>query len=136
MSKAPGDRRRVVVERETPHPPGRVWRALTQPHLIEEWLMKNDFQPVADHRFTLRGDWGSVDCQVLEIEPERTLSYTWGAMGLSTTVTWTLTPTGSGTHLRMEQTGFSPDFPQAYLGAQAGWRRFFDSLETVLAGMD
>ena len=54
----------VVVEREIPHPPEKIWRALTQPHLIEEWLMKNDFKPVVDHRFNLRADWGAVDCQV------------------------------------------------------------------------
>lgn len=61
----------VVVEREMPHPPERIWRALTQPHLIEEWLMKNDFKPVPDHRFSLRADWGAVDCRVMAIEPNR-----------------------------------------------------------------
>ena len=70
----------VVVEREIPHPPEKIWRALTQPHLIEEWLMKNDFKPVVDHRFNLRGDWGAVDCQVQAVEPNKTLSYTWEAM--------------------------------------------------------
>src|ERR1700756_4418943 len=98
--------RSVVVEREIPHPPEKIWRALTEPHLIEEWLMKNDFQPAVDHRFNLRGDWGAVDCQVLETEPHKTLSYKWDAMGLESVVTWTLTPTRTGTHLRMEQAGF------------------------------
>ena len=65
----------VVVERETPHPPEKIWRALTQPHLIEEWLMKTDFKPVVDHRFNLRADWGAVDCQVLAVEQNKTLSY-------------------------------------------------------------
>ena len=50
-----------------------------QPHLIEEWLMKNDFKPVVDHRFDLRADWGAVDCQVMAVEPNKTLSYTWAA---------------------------------------------------------
>ena len=59
--------RSVVVEREFPFPPEKLWRALTQPHLLEEWLMKNDFKPVVDHRFSLRADWGGVDCQVLTI---------------------------------------------------------------------
>ena len=90
----------VVVEREVAYPPEKIWRALTQPHLIEEWLMKNDFQPVVNHRFNLRGDWGAVECKVLEIEPNKTLSYTWAAMGLESVVTWTLTPTRSGTRLR------------------------------------
>ena len=70
--------RSVVVEREMPHPPEKLWRALTQPHLIEEWLMKNDFKPAVGHRFNLRGDWGGVlDCEVLAIAPNRELSYTW-----------------------------------------------------------
>jgi uncharacterized protein YndB with AHSA1/START domain len=122
----------VVVEREIPYPAEKVWRALTQPHLIEEWLMKNDFRPAVDHGFTLRGDWGSVDCKVLAIEPNKTLSYTWDAMGLESTVTWTLTPSGAGTHLRMEQAGFRPDQKQAYQGAKYGWQQFFGKLEQVL----
>jgi uncharacterized protein YndB with AHSA1/START domain len=125
--------RSVIVEREIAFAPEKIWRALTQPHLIEEWLMKNDFKPAIDHRFTLRGDWGSVDCQVTAIEPNRTLSYTWGAMGLESVVTWTLTPTKTGTHLRMEQAGFRPDQTQAYQGAKFGWQKFFGSLEQVLA---
>jgi uncharacterized protein YndB with AHSA1/START domain len=124
--------RSVVVERETPYPPERVWRALTQPHLIEEWLMKNDFEPKIGRRFTLRADWGSVDCEVLEIEPQKTLSYAWEALGLRSVVTWTLTPTGAGTRLRMEHSGFRPDQQQAYVGAQAGWPRFLDALGQVL----
>ena len=126
----------VVVEREIAFPPEKIWRALTQPHLIEEWLMKNDFKPVVDHRFSLRADWGAVDCQVTAIEPSKTLSYTWDAMGLESVVTWTLTPTSMGTHLRMEQSGFRPDQQQAYKGAKGGWQRFFAALEQVLARID
>jgi uncharacterized protein YndB with AHSA1/START domain len=126
----------VVVEREVSFPPEKVWRALTQPQLIEEWLMKNDFKPVVDHRFTLRADWGAVDCQVLAVEPNKTLSYTWGGYGLETVVTWSLTPTSTGTLLRMEQTGFRPDQQQAYQGAKFGWPRFFANLEQVLARPD
>ncbi|HUB10443.1 MAG TPA: SRPBCC domain-containing protein [Acetobacteraceae bacterium] len=136
MSETPADTRSVVVEREIPHPPEKLWRALTQPHLIEAWLMKNDFQPVAGHRFELRGDWGSVACQVREVEPNKTLSYTWGALGLASVVTWTLTPTRTGTHLRMEQAGFRADQQQAYQGAKYGWQRFFGNLEQVLARID
>lgn len=123
----------VVTEREYQHPPEKVWRALTQPHLIEEWLMTNDFQPVVGHVFKLSGGWGSVDCKVLTVEPHQSLSYTWGTLGLASVVTWTLTPTAKGTHLRMEQTGFTPDRPQNYQGAQYGWRRFFGNLEQLLA---
>src|SRR3954454_24950117 len=133
MTNTATEARSVIVEREMPYPPEKLWRALTQPHLIEEWLMKNDFAPAVGHRFDLRGDWGSVGCQVLEIEPNKTLSYTWAAMGLDSVVTWTLTPTRTGTHLRMEQSGFRADQPQNYQGAQYGWQQFFANLERVLA---
>src|SRR4030081_1448336 len=136
MTNTATDTRAVLVERDIPHPPEKIWRALTQPHLIAEWLMKNDFKPVVDHRFTLRGDWGAVECQVLVVEPNKTLIYTWGALGLESVVTWTLTPTSAGTHLRMEQSGFRPDQQQAYQGAKFGWSRFFASLEQVLARAD
>ena len=125
----------VIVEREIAFPAERIWRALTQPHLIEEWLMKNDFKPVVGHRFDLRADWGSVDCKVLAVEPKKTLSYTWDAMGLESVVTWTLTPTSTGTHLRMEQSGFRPDQQQAYQGAKYGWQKFFAGLERVVGGL-
>jgi uncharacterized protein YndB with AHSA1/START domain len=79
MTQTAAETRTVVVEREIPYAPEKIWRALTEPHLIEEWLMKNDFEPVVDHKFNLRGDWGSVDCQVLEVQPHRTLSSRSGA---------------------------------------------------------
>ncbi|CAN7573803.1 SRPBCC domain-containing protein [Phenylobacterium sp. LjRoot219] len=133
MTAASTEARSVVVERDVPFPPEKIWRALTQPHLIEEWLMKNDFAPVVDHGFSLRNDWGAVACRVLAVEPHTTLSYTWDALGLESVVTWTLTPTSTGTLLRMEQKGFRPDQRQAFGGAQAGWPKFFDNLEQVLA---
>ena len=136
MSKPATEALSVVVEREIPYPAEKIWRALTQPHLIEEWLMKNDFKPVVDHRFKLRADWGAVDCQVLAIEANKTLSYTWAAYGLESVVTWTLTPTRAGTRLRMEQSGFQPDQQQAYRGAKGGWQRFFAALTQVFARTD
>jgi uncharacterized protein YndB with AHSA1/START domain len=129
----PTETRSVIIEREIPFPPEKIWRALTRPHLIAEWLMQNDFAPEIDHRFTLRGDWGSVDCKVLAIEPNKALTYTWEAMGLESIVTWTLTPSGAGTQLRVEQSGFGPDQGRAYGGAKIGWRSFLDKLEQVLA---
>ena len=98
--------------------------------------MKNDFKPVVDHRFKLSADWGSVDCQVMAVEPDKTLTYTWAAMGLESVVTWTLTPTSTGTNLRMEQSGFAADRPQNYEGAKYGWSKFFANLEKVLARTD
>jgi uncharacterized protein YndB with AHSA1/START domain len=136
MTSTAVETRSVIMEREVAFPPEKIWRALTQPHLIAEWLMKNDFMPAIDHRFTLRGDWGSVECKVLAVEPHRTLSYSWDAMGLESIVTWTLTPTSAGTHLRVEQAGFRPDQQQAYQGAQYGWRKFLGNLEQVLGRID
>lgn len=123
----------VVVERDMPHPPEKVWRALTQPHLIAEWLMNNDFAPVTGHKFKLTADWGTVDCQVTAVEPNKTLSYTWAAYGVDSLVVWTVTPSPTGTHLRMQQSGFHADRPQNYEGARYGWQNFFTQLESVLA---
>jgi uncharacterized protein YndB with AHSA1/START domain len=128
--------RSVVIEREMPHPPEKVWRALTQSSLLEEWLMKNDFQPIVGHRFNFRADWGAVDGEVLAVEPNKMLSYGWAAFGLESVVTWTLTPTSTGTHLRMEQSGFRTDQEQAFKGAKYGWQGFFAGLEKVLARIE
>jgi uncharacterized protein YndB with AHSA1/START domain len=133
--------RSVIVEKEFPHPPEKVWRALTESSLIEQWLLKNDFQPVAGHSFRLSRDpmpnWdGVIDCQVIAVEPCRTLSYTWGALGLGSVVTFTLTATDAGTHVRMEQSGFRPDQGANYKGAQYGWQKFMSNLERVVAGLE
>src|SRR5882757_3952794 len=136
MSNTATETLSVVVDREIPYPPEKIWRALTQPHLIEEWLMKNDFKPSVDHRFKLSADWGAVECQVLVVEPNQTLSYTWAAYGLESIVTWTLTAAGTGTQLRMEQSGFRPDQEQAYQGAKYGWQKFLGNLERILERTD
>jgi uncharacterized protein YndB with AHSA1/START domain len=144
MTKAATETRSVTVEREFPYPPEKLWRALTQPHLIEEWLMKNDFKPVVGHQFNLRADpqpgWnGVIDCEVLVVEPNKTLSYTWTAgeaeLAIQSVVTLSLVPTSAGTLLRMEQTGFRPDQKQNYNGAKYGWQHFLGKLDQVLAGL-
>jgi uncharacterized protein YndB with AHSA1/START domain len=101
---------------------------------MAEWLMESNFVPTIGHTFRFTADWGGVDCQVKEIEPNRTLTYSWDAYGLESTVTWTLTPTPGGTQLRMEQVGFKPDQDQAFYGAQMGWGEFFNNLEALLGG--
>ncbi|HZY48527.1 MAG TPA: SRPBCC domain-containing protein [Devosia sp.] len=133
--------RSVVVEREIPFPPEKLWRALTQPHLIEEWLMKTDFKPVPGHKFKLSKTPKPevnvvVDCEVLKVEPNRTLSYTWDAFGLESVVTFTLEPTPTGTRLRVEQAGFGPDQKAAYKGARASWPHFLAALEELLKRTD
>ena len=128
--------RSVVVEQDMPHPPEKVWRALTQPHLIEDWLMSNDFEPVVGRPFRLQTSFGHIDCRVLTVEPPETLAYSWDALGLESTVTWTITPTATGVRLRMEQAGFRPDQDHARRGATAGWHRFLGKLQDVLARPD
>jgi uncharacterized protein YndB with AHSA1/START domain len=103
---------------------------------MEEWLMKSDFKPEVGHRFDLEADWGKVSCQVLAVESHKTLSYSWAAHGLKSVVTWTLTETAIGTHLKMEQSGFGPGQDQAYHGATAGWEKFLDKLDEVIADLD
>lgn len=136
MSEPATETLSIVVERELPYPPEKLWRALTQPHLIEEWLMKNDFKPEVGHRFNVSAAWGAVDCQVQTVEPNKTLSYTWDTKDLTSVITWTLTRTSTGTHLRMEQTGFRADQQPYYRGAKVGWQQFLANLEAVLAEMD
>ena len=132
--------RSLVIERELPYPPEKVWRALTQGALIKEWLMDNDFQPVVGHRFNFRRtpvpNWnGVIDSEVLVVESNRKLSYTWGALGLESVVVFTLDATKDGTRMRMEQSGFRPDQEAAYKGAKHGWQKFLEGLERVVAGL-
>jgi len=139
--------RSIVVERVMHHTPEKVWRALTQGPLIEEWLMKNDFRPVVGHKFNFRAEpmpqWnGVVDCEVLIVEPNKRLSYSWNASGdeaangLKTIVTWTLTPADGGTHIRMEQSGFRPEDERFFQGANYGWQKMVAGLERVTAGLE
>jgi uncharacterized protein YndB with AHSA1/START domain len=133
--------RSLVIEREMLYPPEKIWRALTQGNLIKEWLMENDFQPTAGRKFKFRStpapNWnGIIDCEVRIVEPNRRLSYTWNSMGLESVVEWTLTPTGKGTLVRMEQSGFRQDQEAAFRGANYGWQKFMGSLDKVVAGLD
>ena len=133
--------RTLVIEREMPHPPEKVWRALTEGKLMEEWLMKNDFQPVVGHRFKFRAtpvpNWnGVIDSEVLVVDPISRLSYGWGSMGLETVVSWTLTPTTGGTHVRMEQSGFPSEEGPNYKGAKYGWQKFISNMERVVGGLE
>ena len=135
--------RTLVVERTIPHPPEKIWRALTQSALLEDWLMKNDFQAAVGAKFTFRTQpmphWnGVVECEVLAVEPHQRLSYSWNAgdgKKLYTTVTWTLTQVEGGTRLRMEQSGFGPQDDNNYKGAAYGWQRMIEALEKLLAGL-
>jgi uncharacterized protein YndB with AHSA1/START domain len=132
--------RTLVIEREMPHSPEKIWRALTQGPLIQEWLMDNDFEPVVGHKFQFRTtpvpQWnGVIDSRVLVVEPNKKLSYSWGTLGLESVVSWTLVATAGGTLLRLEQSGFGPDQDAAYKGATYGWKRFMGNLERIVGGL-
>jgi len=112
-------KRDIRIERFYAYPPERVFRALTDPAAMADWLMKNDFQPRLGHKFQFRakpqGSWNGVtDCEVTVFDPPRQVAYTWRGQDvdpakppqLSTTVTWTLTREGNGTRLRLDHTGF------------------------------
>ena len=136
MSTSNTSTKTLVIEKDMPHPPEKVWRALTQAPLIGQWLMENDFQAVVGHKFTLRTkpmpNWnGVVECQVLSVEPCKRLSYTWGALSLDSVVTWTLAPGNGGTRVRMEQSGFESEEGPNYKGATYGWQKFIGGLERV-----
>ena len=124
-------KRSIVLEHEYPHPPSLVWRALTEPDLLERWLMPNDFTPEVGAEFRFTSDpqpgWdGVVHCRVLEVEREQRLRYTWVGGPLDTEIAMTLTPTPSGTRLRVEHTGFE-GFNATLVSfiLQAGSRRMY-----------
>jgi uncharacterized protein YndB with AHSA1/START domain len=133
----------IVVERVVAHAPEKVWRALTDPAIIERWLMRNDFAPVPGHRFDFHATpvpgWSGVThCEVLTVEPPHRLAYRWGDgtesdSGLRTDVTWTLTREGTGTRIRMEHSGFRPQDESGYLGMGSGWPRIVERLGELAA---
>ena len=137
----PSQTESLCVEFDFHHPPAKVWRALTDPVLLAEWLLPAiDFQLETGSAFTFKTQpylgWdGTVNCRFLEIEAMRKLSYTWvvGDMALETVVTFTLTPNASGTHLSLVQTGFKPDQKQNFGGARYGWKLMGGKLVDLLA---
>lgn len=139
----------IVVDHDLPRPPAKVWRALTDPALLGAWLMPNDIRAVVGHTFTFRSQpmpgWdGVVHCEVLEVEPEKRLRYSWkggsdeGFGGrLDTVVTWTLTATETGTRLRLEHSGFTAKNAFAFDNMGKGWRgKLAQRITEVLAASE
>jgi uncharacterized protein YndB with AHSA1/START domain len=138
---APAQTDAIAFEFDLPHSPAKVWRALTDPALLSEWLLpvvELTLEPGAAFAFTTQphpGWDGVVNCRVLEIEAQQKLSYSWvvGDMELNTVVTFTLTPTASGTRLSLVQSGFTPAQKQNFGGARYGWRMMGGKLVDLLA---
>lgn len=135
-NQAAKDKRSIIVVYDLPHTPKNVWRALTDPKLLEAWLMPNNIRAEVGYRFQFRSQpvpgWdGTVDCEVLEVLPEQRLVYSWRGGSqklpgygheLDTVVTWELMPTADGgTRLHLEHSGFDPD-SVAFKAMNQGWR--------------
>ena len=131
----------IAFDFDLPHSPEKVWRALTDPALLAEWLL-----PVVDRELELEpgtaftfktqpypGWDGTVNCRMLEVEPHRKISYTWTVPFLDTVVTFTLTPTASGTRLTLVQSGFKPEQKRESGGARYGWKMMGGKLVDLLA---
>ena len=128
----------LALEFDLTHPPEKVWRALTDPALLAEWLLPVvdlQLEPGAAVMFRTQpypGWDGTVQCRFLEIETHRKLSYTWSVPFLDTVVTFTLTPTPSGTRLSLVQSGFAPEQKREFGGARYGWQMMGGKLVDLL----
>jgi len=128
----------ITFEFDLPHRPEKVWRALTDPELMSQWLLPViGFEPTPGKAFTLQTQaypgWdGTVNCRLVEIEPHRKITYTWTVPFLDTVVTFVLTPTESGTRLSLVQSGFKPDQKQEFGGSRYGWRMMGQKLVDLL----
>lgn len=133
----------VSLELELSHAPEKVWRAITDPALLTEWLLpvvELELAPGAAFMFKTQpypGWDGTVSCRFLEVDAHRRLSYAWvvGDMEIDTVVTFTLTPTASGTHLSLVQSGFKPAQKQELGGARYGWKMMTGKLVELLASL-
>ena len=135
---APSQIESISFEFDLPHSPEKVWRALTEPELLAEWLLPViglELEPGAAFTFKTQAypGWdGTVNCRFVEIEALRKLSYTWTVPFLDTVVTFTLTPTASGTRLSLVQSGFTPDQKRESGGARYGWKMMGGKLVDLL----
>ena len=134
----------IAFEFDLPHPPQKVWRALTEPALVSEWLLPvTGLELTPGTAFVLKTQpypgWdGTVNCKVLEVEEHKKLRYAWvvGDMELDTVVTFTLEPSASGTRLSVVQSGFKPCQKQESGGARYGWKMMGGKHVDLLAKLE
>lgn len=128
------------------HSPEAVWDYLTKSELMEQWLMKNDFQAIVGLDFQFRTNPipslnfdGIFYCKVLEIIPFKRLSYSWksgpgkGEITLDSIVIWKLEPKADGTQVFLEHSGFArKENLNFYEGLSHGWIEKFDKIDNLL----
>lgn len=135
---APAQTEEISFEFDLPHPPAKVWRALTDPVLLAEWLLPVfglELQPGAAFVFKTQAHpgWdGTVSCRIIEIDEPHKLSYAWTVPFLDTVVTFTLTPTAAGTRLSLVQAGFEEDQQKEFGGSRYGWKMMGERLVALL----
>lgn len=129
----------LAFEFDLPHAPEKVWRALTDPALLSQWLLPvTDLVLAPGQSFVFTTEpqpgWdGTVACRLLEIEPRSKISYSWDVgEWLNTVVTFTLTATATGTHVLLVQSGFKPEQKQNFGGARYGWKTMGEKLVALL----
>jgi uncharacterized protein YndB with AHSA1/START domain len=127
----------IHLTQHVPHPPARVWAALSEPELHARWWAAGDVRPVVGHRFTLdMGPWGQQPCEVLAVEPGRMISYSFAPGTLDSTITWRIEPDGDGARLTLDHAGFDLDSPlgrKAYEGMAGGWPRILANMGKAIA---
>jgi len=139
---APEQSDAVAFEFTLAHAPEKVWRALTNPALLSEWLLPvEELQLTPGAPFTFRAPpqpgWdGVVNCRMLKVDPYRTLTWAWTTGDLDTEVTFTLTPTESGTTMSLVHSGFKADQKRNFNGARYGLKMMGEKLITLLDEMD
>ncbi|MEV0713300.1 SRPBCC family protein [Asanoa sp. NPDC050611] len=122
----------LVFIRDFPHPPARVWRALTKPADLTEWApytADRDLDTLGPATLTMIDGDEHVDIavEVTQADPEHTLAYSWGTDLLR----WDLAPTASGTRLTLRHTVADASWvPQV----AAGWHICLDVADRLLEG--
>jgi uncharacterized protein YndB with AHSA1/START domain len=118
------------------HPPAKVWQALTDPKIHAKWWAAGDVKPIVGHRFTLdMGPWGKQPCEVIAVEHERLLSYSFAPGTLDTIITWRLEAENLGTRLHLEQSGFDLESPMgkvAFEGMGNGWPKILERIAPAI----